>query len=124
MKDLVSIFKALSDRNRLRVVSALLEYDELCACQITELLKISSATSSRHLGVLINTNLVRSRKDGRWVYYSINRCCSSFDSVFQWIESELRNDSDAQQDREALKKIVEQEPADICRRQRGVKCCP
>jgi len=124
MKELVSIFKALSDRNRLRIVSALLEYDELCACQITELLGISSATSSRHLGLLINTNLVKSRKDGRWVYYTINRCCTSFDSVLQWIECELKNDSEAEQDRATLKEIVKQEPADICRRQRGVKCCP
>jgi len=124
MKELVSIFKALSDRNRLRIVSALLEYDELCACQITELLGISSATSSRHLGLLINTNLVKSRKDGRWVYYTINRCCTSFDSVLQWIECELKNDIEAEQDRATLKEIVKQEPADICRRQRGVKCCP
>ncbi|MFW5959693.1 MAG: hypothetical protein ACOCSE_01080 [Chitinivibrionales bacterium] len=37
MEKLLSAFKALSDRNRMRVVSALLEYDELCACQVTEL---------------------------------------------------------------------------------------
>jgi len=124
MKKIVSIFKALSDRNRLRVVSALLAHEELCACQITELLEISSATSSRHLGVLINSGLVKSRKDGRWVYYSINRSCNSFDPIFLWIEHELNKTDDAAQDRETLKKIVEQEPAEICRKQRGVKCCP
>ena len=124
MKELISIFKALSDRNRLRIVSALIGYDELCACQITELLEISSATSSRHLGVLINANLVQSRKDGRWVYYCINRSSSSFESVIQWIEHELKDDEEAEHDRKLLKVIVDQEPVDICRKQRGVTCCP
>ena len=123
MRELVSIFKALSDRNRLRTVAALIECDELCACQITEFLEITSATSSRHLGVLINAGLVKSRKDGRWVYYSINSNCSSFGSVIQWIESELKDSDEAQHDREMLRGIVSQEPVEICRKQRGDKCC-
>ena len=123
MNEQVLLFKALSDRNRLRIVSALIEYDELCACQITELLTITSATSSRHLGVLIQSGLIQSRKEGRWVYYSLNSCCASFDTMITWIKAELKNDEDAQKDREELKKIVAEEPADICRRQRGEKCC-
>ena len=124
MKELIAILKALSDRNRFRAVAALIEYDELCACQITELLGIASATSSRHLGVLISAGLISSRKEGRWVYYSVNRCCSSFGTILNWIEDELKDDDEALRDKEDLKGIIAQEPVDICRRQRGEKCCP
>jgi ArsR family transcriptional regulator, arsenate/arsenite/antimonite-responsive transcriptional repressor len=43
MNDLLSILKALSDKNRLRIFYALLTYEELCACQITELLQVAGA---------------------------------------------------------------------------------
>lgn len=123
MKELVLVFKALSDRNRLRIISALIDNKELCACQITELLKISSATSSRHLGVLINAELITSRKDGRWVYYRINGEHSSLDLIFQWIERELKEDNEAAIDRMTMARIVDQDAVDVCRKQRGRKCC-
>ena len=69
MKTISLICKALSDQNRLRVVMALMTYDELCACQITEFLQISGATVSRHLGLLANAGIVSSRKEGRWVIF-------------------------------------------------------
>ena len=65
MKEMISIFKALSDQNRLRVVAALTNCPELCACQITELLQVSGATGSRHLEILIAAGLVDRRKEGR-----------------------------------------------------------
>jgi len=46
------ITKALSDGNRLRVVVSLMEHEELCVCQITEMLKLATATVSRHMSVL------------------------------------------------------------------------
>jgi len=51
MKNTVSLLKALSDQNRLRVVAALLSEPELCACQIKELLNVTGATVSRHLAL-------------------------------------------------------------------------
>ena len=66
MEWMTSIFKALSDRNRLRAVSPLMQVNELCACQITERLQVTGATASRHMGVLISAGLVCRKKDGRW----------------------------------------------------------
>jgi len=48
MEKLLLILKALSDKNRLRIFYALLSYQELCACQITEFLNVAGATASRH----------------------------------------------------------------------------
>ena len=57
MKTQLEQLKALSDRNRLRVVAALMNTSELCACQISELLGVSGATASRHMDLLIRAGL-------------------------------------------------------------------
>ncbi len=62
--------KALSDMNRLRIVCAL-QGGELCACQLIELLGIAGATVSRHVRQLVDAGLVNSRKEGKWIYYSL-----------------------------------------------------
>ena len=123
MQNTLGILKAISDKNRLRVVAALSRFDELCACQITELLRVTGATASRHMGVLMRAGLVSSRKDGRWVYYKLERPDSS-ESLFQWLETALAGDETLVADFHALKKILDITPEELCRMQRGVECCP
>ena len=77
------LFKALSDRNRFRVVAALLQSKELCACQIHEWLGVTGATASKHMGILVASGLVLSRKDGRWVHYRINRRIANLRSSYE-----------------------------------------
>lgn len=124
MEKLTAIFKALSDRNRLRIVSALMRCDELCACQVTELIQVTGATASRHMGVLISSGLVDSRKDGRWVYYRIRREQADFGVLINWVESQLSNNPDAISDAATLTDITACEPEDLCRKQRGEEYCP
>jgi ArsR family transcriptional regulator len=123
METTLEILKALSDKNRLRVVAALWRFDELCACQITELLQVSGATASRHMGILLKTGLVDSRKDGRWVYYKLLRPVGS-ESLFQWLEHSLAGEDALMEDFQALKKILGITREDLCRQQRGEDCCP
>ena len=108
---------ALADGNRLRIIAALLKYNELCACQITEFLGIAGATASRHLAILVNAALLQSRKDGRWVYYRLNNDDSRF---WTWLNDDLYDKADLG----CLDKIVASPVEDICRKQRGIKCCP
>ncbi len=124
MNNLLPVFKALSDRNRLRVFAALTVKKELCACQITELLQVTGATASRHMGVLISAGLVNSRKEGRWVYYFLSGEDASFEAVMDWMTLEFEQDPDLRKDREHLAEITACEPEELCRRQRGVDCCP
>lgn len=122
MKQALEILKSLSDRNRLRVVAALMHVDELCACQIVELLNITGASASRHMGLLLHSGVVQSRKDGRWVYY---RLVKSLDArLGKWLKGELLTDKELAADRELLHNIVACEPEELCRRQRGEACCP
>ncbi|MEE4166175.1 MAG: metalloregulator ArsR/SmtB family transcription factor [Desulfocapsaceae bacterium] len=123
MVKLTVLFKALSDQNRLRIVAALMTYEELCACQIIELMQVTGATVSRHMGVLIASGLVDSRKDGRWVYYRMRRELDEFTGLIQWMEKQLTNDSDITRDEKTLAKILACDPEDICRKQRSDKCC-
>jgi ArsR family transcriptional regulator len=119
----LEILKALSDMNRLRIVAALSRYEELCACQITELLQVTGATVSRHLSVLQHAGLLESRKEGRWIYYHLVVSVENA-SLFGWLETDLDGSGKLKDDQQALESIVEITREDLCRRQRGEECCP
>jgi ArsR family transcriptional regulator, arsenate/arsenite/antimonite-responsive transcriptional repressor len=124
MNALIPVFKALSDRNRLRVLAALSEHKELCACQVTELLQVAGATASRHLSLLISAGLVASRKDGRWVYYRLRHDRDAFNPVFEWMKNEFAGDQEIRKDKKRLAEITALDPEELCRKQRGEACCP
>ena len=65
-----SVFRALSDRTRLRILH-LLRAGELCVCDLVDVLGVPQPTTSRHLAYLRRTQLVEARKDGQWVYYRL-----------------------------------------------------
>lgn len=70
MDQYVTLFKALSDETRLKIV-VLLSGSELCVCNIEEALGVSQAKVSRHLSVLKNAKVVGCRRQGQWIYYSL-----------------------------------------------------
>lgn len=65
------IFKALGDRNRLEIMDLISE-QELSAGQILQKVKMAQSTLSHHMKILCDSGIVNSRKDYRWVYYTIN----------------------------------------------------
>jgi ArsR family transcriptional regulator len=65
-----TIFRALSDRTRLRILN-LLQGGELCVCHIVTVLNVPQPTASRHLAYLRKTGLVVARKEGLWSYYRL-----------------------------------------------------
>lgn len=72
MEDWVKIFKALSDKTRLRIMYLLIQARiELCVCEVMDSLEESQYNISRHLKELKATGLVRERKEGKWVFYSL-----------------------------------------------------
>ncbi|MCX5884506.1 MAG: metalloregulator ArsR/SmtB family transcription factor, partial [Proteobacteria bacterium] len=58
MRNLLNIFKALSDETRVRILK-LLEGGELCICKIMEVLEMKQSRVSRHMGILKNARLVK-----------------------------------------------------------------
>ena len=118
METTLQLFKALADRNRLRIVAALNRHDELCACQITELLQVTGATASRHLSVLQHAGLVESRKEGRWVYYRLTQPGNKA-PVGQWLEQTFTESEQLQQDAQELERIIGITREALCRTRRA-----
>lgn len=104
MKAQLEQLKALADRNRLRVVAALMNNEELCACQISEMLGVSGATASRHMELLIRAGLIDSRKSGRWVYYTLNPTFPA--PLRNWLDKPLSNDPEIKADLGNVKRIT------------------
>ena len=71
-QDIVCIFKALSDENRIRILK-MLHSGEKCACKLLEEMHITQPTLSHHMKILCDAGIVTSRKEGKWIHYSI--CC-------------------------------------------------
>ena len=74
-REIAKICKALGDENRVKIIQ-LLTKGELCACKLLEEFNIGQSTLSHHMKILTDCDLVSFRKDGKWVYYSIN--CKKF----------------------------------------------
>jgi ArsR family transcriptional regulator len=70
MNEILTIFKALSDETRLRIIK-LLEKGELCVCDITAALDMVQPKVSFHLNTLKAAGLIKDRKAGRWIHYSL-----------------------------------------------------
>lgn len=71
VKDLLTVFKALSDETRLRILK-LLEHGELCVCDMVAAFDMIQPKVSFHLSVLKQAGLLKDKKDGKWMRYSID----------------------------------------------------
>jgi len=69
--DKFMVVKLLSDQNRFNIFMKLLEYDELCVCEIEDLLGIKQANTSKHLKKFKDLNIITSRRMKNMVKYSI-----------------------------------------------------
>lgn len=69
--DLAELFKVFGDSTRIRILSALME-NEMCVCDICTLLSMTTSAISHQLRILKQAKLVKYRKDGKVVYYSLD----------------------------------------------------
>ena len=72
IRELSDVAQALSDPIRLRILKLLALHD-LCVCELVYLLPASQSRVSQNLAILRNAGLVTNTRDGRWVFYSLNR---------------------------------------------------
>ena len=70
--DQINFFKCLADETRFNIVMLVLGNNEQCVCDLTEKLQLSQPKISRHLALLRASGLLQDRRQGQWVYYSIN----------------------------------------------------
>ena len=68
--DIADTFKVFSDSTRVKILCALMQ-SEMCVCDISALLGMTKSSVSHQLRILRQSNLVKYRKDGRVIYYSL-----------------------------------------------------
>lgn len=66
------LFKALADENRAKISYALCQDDELCVCDVANIIGSSVATASHHLRTLNKQRIVKYRKEGKLAFYSLD----------------------------------------------------
>ncbi|MCW7755038.1 metalloregulator ArsR/SmtB family transcription factor [Desulfobotulus sp. H1] len=106
MEKLLAITKALSDANRLRVLMALTERPHLCACHLTEMLGVTGATVSRHMGLLRQAGLVKARKCGKWTHYTLCTGNVQIDTLLSWVQLHMPENEVIRADREFIRSCV------------------
>ena len=107
MRDLVKALKALSDETRIRILKVLLER-ECCVCEVMQALDISQSRASRNLGILEDAGLVKGRREGPWIVYSVDeRQANSYTSqLVEVVHGAAGSDEVVLQDKERLSAAV------------------
>ena len=88
------VLKALAHPTRLKLVDELADQDEVCVCDLTEVVGSDMSTVSRHLAQLKNAGIVESEKHGQMVFYHLRVKCLT--SLFDCIESVVKCQIDDQ----------------------------
>jgi len=81
-KDYASLFKALSDDNRLTILKLLIQ-GETCGCTLIDKLPITQPTLSYHLRILTDAGITQAYKEGTWVKHHVNH--EKIDELIQYL---------------------------------------
>ena len=105
MRQLIKVFKALSDETRLRILNLLIER-ECCVCEVMQVLNISQTRASRNLTVLYDAGFLKLRREGLWALYSIDKTglAENYLDIVTIIKKSLEYNTTARQDLERLKR--------------------
>jgi ArsR family transcriptional regulator, arsenate/arsenite/antimonite-responsive transcriptional repressor len=103
MNEMLTLFKALSDETRVRILK-LLEHGELCVCEIVAAFGTGQPRVSFHLAALKGAGLVKDRKEGKWMYYRIDES-DLFKRFLILSVVEKIPEEEMKQDRERLKEF-------------------
>jgi len=104
MKDFLKVTKAISDKNRVKIIK-MLQHKTMCVCEMREALQLAQPTVSKHLKLLEDAGLVVSYKDGLWVNFSLANGADS-----PYVASILGNLRHWLDDDPEVRKLVERLP--------------
>jgi len=113
MKDFTRVMKALSDRNRVKIIK-MLQHKTMCVCEMRAALELAQPTVSKHLRLLEDAGLVSSHKDGQWVNYYLTDGANSpyVASILGNLKHWINNDPEIA---ELIDKLTSIRREDICR---------
>lgn len=96
LDQLAECYKAMADKTRLKIL-ALVKHEELCVCELVEILKMTQPSISQHLRKLKQAKLVKERRSSQWIFYSIDG------EMYPFIKENLNALPDMSSDIEQLK---------------------
>lgn len=101
LTELEIIFRALSDKSRIRILK-MLQKKQLCVCEITEILKLAPSTVSKHLSILRDAGFIVDWKEGKWINYKINSEPPStlVSNALLFIQLQIEKDDTVKKDRQ------------------------
>ena len=102
--DIIEVLKALAHENRIRILNLLAE-NELCVCELENIMQVNQSNASRHLSKLKNADLIKGRKKAQWIYYNLNHdLLTEHNFIKLLLKDELNNFAEAQEDLKRLEK--------------------
>ena len=115
MEQIIAIARAISDENRVRALMALGD-QEVCLCQLIELLQLAPSTVSKHMSILKQAKLVVGRKKGRWMHYRLpgKSAPPAVQQAISWVRQTASGDEQILIDAGQMKKILEIDRTLIC----------
>lgn len=72
IKSVSQLFKIIGDENRAKIAYALCREEELCVCDVANIIGATVATTSHHLRTLLKYSIVKFRKEGKMAFYSLD----------------------------------------------------
>jgi ArsR family transcriptional regulator, arsenate/arsenite/antimonite-responsive transcriptional repressor len=111
--ELVAIARTLGDPTRIRIVAAL-RNGELCVCELVDALRISQSSLSSHLQICRQSGVVTTRKESRWIYYSLSpRYVQLIERIFSELQT-IARDEQLRRDARRLKKRLQMREGGRC----------
>jgi len=112
MRELVKVFKALADENRLRILK-MLQHKKMCVCELAAALGITQPSVSRHLSLMKDAGLVIDERNGPWIDYGLcEEKINQYAPVIQsYLKGWINHDHKVKED---LKKIKHLRREEIC----------
>jgi len=99
LKSITKFLKALSGTARIRIICLLSSREDLCVCEIGEIIGLSQPTISSHLKILEEAGIIVYEKDGRWINYKMNpRMDRDLRGVLNCFLLSLENDKEINRD--------------------------
>lgn len=106
--------KAVGDPTRVRIFAALRE-GELCVCELGDALGVTQSTLSTHLQLIRDAKLVSARREGKWMYYTIEpKAQTIVDALFSLFSRSLKQDATLRRDRKRLNKRLSLRDEGLC----------
>jgi ArsR family transcriptional regulator, arsenate/arsenite/antimonite-responsive transcriptional repressor len=113
VQETVAIARTLGDPTRIRILAAL-RNGELCVCELVDALDISQSSLSSHLQICRQAGVLTTRKESRWIYYSLStRYASLIERIFSELQT-VRTDEQLQRDARRLKKRLQMREGGRC----------